>query len=64
MARQSVGFVDQHIEKVALGLCAAALVGILVWYFALGPYGGDAGPLLAEASKAAERVEGGTGGEP
>ncbi|MBN2561247.1 MAG: hypothetical protein JXQ75_09990 [Phycisphaerae bacterium] len=33
MARQNVGFVDQHIEKVVLGLCAVVLVGAAVFSF-------------------------------
>ncbi|MCG8407247.1 MAG: hypothetical protein MI923_18775 [Phycisphaerales bacterium] len=35
MANQKAGFVDEHIEKVAIGLCVLVLVGV-VWYSFLG----------------------------
>lgn len=57
MAKKSVGFVDQHIEKVVLGVCGAAFLGVLVYFFALSPYGEDPGNLLAQAKDAADRAQ-------
>lgn len=33
MARQNLGFIDQHIEKVVLGLCAVVALGVAVFAF-------------------------------
>src|SRR5437867_3610638 len=36
MAKQSAGFVDLHIEKVVIGVCGSALLGIFGYYFVFG----------------------------
>ncbi|MFQ5423786.1 MAG: hypothetical protein ACE5F9_07380 [Phycisphaerae bacterium] len=56
MARKSVGFVDQHIEKVVLAVCALALVGIAGWYFAGDPYGADPQKVFNDARDASEQT--------
>lgn len=33
MARQSVGFVDQHIEKIVIGLCGVIMIGTVLYSF-------------------------------
>lgn len=33
MARQNISFVDQHIEKVVVGVCALALLGVIYFAF-------------------------------
>ncbi len=56
MARKSVGFVDQHIEKVVLAVCALALLGIAGWYFAGDPYGADPQKVFNNARDASEQT--------
>lgn len=56
MAKQSVGFVDQHIEKVVLGVCIAGLVGVVFLYFVQDPYGSKPSELFEEARKAADQT--------
>ncbi len=59
MARQSAGFVHEHIEKVVIGVAALALVGC-VWYaFLSGRFtvnNEDAGALVRSLDAAADRV--------
>ena len=45
MATQKTGFVDQHIEKVVVGLCGFVLLGA-IWYSFMGDRFavGDLGP--------------------
>ena len=57
MAKQSVGFVDKHIEKVVLGACVFGLVGIAVLYFVQDPYGASPGQSCYQAKQAAEATQ-------
>ncbi|MCZ6816016.1 MAG: hypothetical protein O7F76_04865 [Planctomycetota bacterium] len=54
MAKQSVGFVDKHIEKVVLGACVFGLVGIVILYFVQNPYGSSPGKSFEEVLLAAD----------
>ena len=60
MAKQTAGFVDQHIEKVVLGVCAALFLGTAVYYFGMSPYkidDKDPKKLIAEARDVAELTQ-------
>lgn len=60
MAKQTAGFVDQHIEKVVLGVCGALFLGTAIYYFALGPYKVDGQApkdLVENARSVAERTQ-------
>jgi len=60
MAKQTAGFVDQHIEKVVLGVCAALFLGTAVYYFGVGPYKvdeKDPKQLIENARQVAEETQ-------
>jgi len=59
MGKKDAGFVDQHIEKVALGTCALLLVGVAWFAFLSGRFSiddQDPGKLCAEVQTTAERT--------
>jgi hypothetical protein len=59
MARQTLGFVDQHVEKVVVGLCALVFVGCAVYSFGgfrFGVEGRSPGALAAQAREQATRL--------
>lgn len=65
MAKQTAGFVDQHIEKVVVGVCGLIFLGTAAYYFGVGPYkveDKDPKGLIAEAREVADttrsRVQG------
>lgn len=60
MAKQTAGFVDQHIEKVVLGVCAVIFVGTAAYYFGVGPYKieeQDPKQLIEQARQVAEETQ-------
>ena len=59
MAKQDAGFVDKHIEKVAVGLCVLVLLGAISYTFVMGRFtlngrGPDA--IIEEAAEEAQRT--------
>ena len=59
MAKQTAGFVDQHIEKVVLGVCALVFLCTAAYYFAVDPYqseGNSAKTLCDAARQAADEA--------
>lgn len=60
MAKQTAGFVDQHIEKVVLGVCALIFLGTAAYYFGIGPYkvdDKDPKQLIENARQVAEETQ-------
>lgn len=59
MGKKDAGFVDQHIEKVALGACAVLLVGVAWFAFLSGRFSANdqaPGKLCEEVQSAAART--------
>lgn len=59
MARQSVGFIDLHIEKIVLGLCGVVLLGTILYAFGGFRFSVDGcspGDLSVAAKEQADRL--------